>query len=79
MEARERELNQRDVRTVIGARFELPHPADFRIKHQFGAIDPLLWAADIVAGAVRGHRLGACMPRQLLDDCLYEITIETGC
>jgi hypothetical protein len=79
MEAREAELNRRDVRTVIGARYGLPGRPEFRISHQFGAVDPLLWAADMVAGAVRAHRLGRRAARDLLDDCLYEITIETGC
>ena len=79
MEAREAELNQRDVRTVIGARHGLLKRPEFRITHQFGAVDPLLWAADMVAGAVRAHRLGRPVPRDLLDGCLYEITIDTGC
>jgi hypothetical protein len=79
MEARERELNRRDVRTAAGARYALPSSADFRLDHVFAAAEPLLWAADVVAGAVRCHRLGRPAPRDLLDDCLYEITIDTGC
>lgn len=67
------------MRTVIGARYGLPGRPEFRISHQFGAVDPLLWAADMVAGAVRAHRLGRRAARDLLDNCLYEITIETGC
>jgi hypothetical protein len=79
MEAREPELNHRDVQTVIGARYGLVGRAEFRVSHRFGVVDPLLWAADVVAGAVRAHRLGRPGPRDLLDDCLYEITIDTGC
>ncbi|MCA1670787.1 MAG: hypothetical protein LC799_00805, partial [Actinobacteria bacterium] len=58
MEAREQELNGRDVRTVTGARFLLPKGSEFRVDHEFGLRDPALWAADLVAGAVRAHRLG---------------------
>ncbi|MFI9385195.1 hypothetical protein [Kutzneria sp. NPDC052558] len=79
MEARERELNRRDVRTVAGARYALPASADFRIEHEFAVKEPLLWAADLVAGAVRSHRLGVRAPRALLEDCLCEIAIDTGC
>ncbi|GAA3434457.1 hypothetical protein BJ998_004710 [Kutzneria kofuensis] len=79
MEAREAELNRRDVQTVIGARYGLVGRPEFRVSHRFGSLDPLLWAADMVAGAVRAHRLGRPAPRDLLDDCLYEITIDTGC
>ena len=79
MEARERELNRRDVRTVTGARYALPPSADFRIDHEFAANEPLLWAADVVAGAVRSHRFGMHAPRVLLEACIYEIAIETGC
>jgi hypothetical protein len=79
MEAREPELNRRDVQTVIGSRYGLIGRPEFRVSHRFGAVDPLLWAADMVAGAVRAHRLGRPAPRDLLDDCLYEITIDTGC
>jgi hypothetical protein len=79
MEARERELNRRDVRTVAGARYALPTSAVFRIDHEFAVNEPLLWAADVVAGAVRSHRLGVHAPRVLLDDCLYEVAIDTGC
>jgi hypothetical protein len=79
MEARERELNRRDVRTVAGARYALPAGADFRIDHEFAANEPLLWAADVVAGAVRSHRLGVRAPRILLEPCLFEIAIDTGC
>ncbi|MEV6607533.1 hypothetical protein [Kutzneria sp. NPDC051319] len=79
MEARERELNRRDVRTVAGARYALPATADFRVDHEFAANEPLLWAADVVAGVVRSHRLGAQAPHALLEGCLYEIAIDTGC
>jgi hypothetical protein len=79
MEARERELNRRDIRTVAGARYALPAGADFRIDHEFAANEPLLWAADVVAGAVRSHRLGVRAPRILLEPCLVEIAIDTGC
>ena len=58
MEAREQELNERDVRTVTGARFLLLKGSEFRVDHEFGLRDPALWAADLVAGAARAHRLG---------------------
>jgi len=58
MEAREQELNERDVRTVTGARFLLLKGSEFRVDHEFGLRDPALWAADLVAGAVQAHRLG---------------------
>ncbi|WP_211831649.1 MULTISPECIES: hypothetical protein [Streptomyces violaceusniger group] len=58
MEAREPQLNQRDIRTVQSARFLLPKGISFRIEHVFGRDEPLLWVADVVAGACRAHQLG---------------------
>lgn len=53
MEGRTTALNARDVRAVQGARYELPKGSRFTIEHVPGPAEPLLWAADVVAGAVR--------------------------
>ncbi len=79
LEARTQTLDRRDVSTAIGARFALPRGSAFRIEHTPGRDEPLLWIADIVAGAVRADREGATSARRILDDCVYEITIDTGC
>ncbi len=79
MESRTRQLNARDVQVVQGARYQLPKGSQFRIDHIKGAEEPLCWAADIVAGALRAHREGRSGLRELLDDCLYEVEVDTGC
>ena len=79
MEARARELNARDIRTVTGARFQLPKGCRFRIDHEFGAREPLLWIADMIAGAVRANRLGDPRCHELLADLIYEIEVDTKC
>ncbi len=79
MEAREQELNERDVRTVTGARFLLLKGSEFRVDHEFGRRDPALWAADLVAGAVRAHRLGASTYWDVLADHVFETEVVTGC
>ncbi|MGH3095568.1 MAG: DUF3800 domain-containing protein [Streptosporangiales bacterium] len=77
MEARTRALDTRDVRTVTGARYLLPKGTSFRVEHQPGAVQPLFWAADIVAGAVRAARLGDGWYREPLADCVYEVDVDT--
>ena len=79
MEAREQELNERDIRTVTGARFLLLKGSEFRIDHEFGLQDPALWAADLVAGAIRAHRLGDSTYREGLADRVLEIEVITDC
>ena len=62
------------------SRHNLPKGTRFHIEHENGADEPLLWAADIVAGAVRVHRQqGDSICRDLLADCLYEIEVDARC
>lgn len=79
MEGRTSALNQRDIRTAVGARFALPKGAHFRLEHRPGADEPIFWAADIVAGAVRAARQDMTTCREILADCVYEIEVSTGC
>jgi hypothetical protein len=79
MEARTGVLDKRDVNTVTGARHQFPKGTRFRVTHQPGAAEPLFWAADIVAGAVRAHRLGTAAYWEVLTDRLYEIDLDTDC
>jgi len=79
MEAREQELNERDVRTVAGARFLLPKGSEFHVDHEFGLRDPALWATDLVAGAVRAHRLGDATYWEVIADRVLEIEVTTDC
>lgn len=79
MEGRTERLNTRDVRTVQGARYTLPKGTQFAIEHRPGPKEPLLWAADVVAGAVRQHREGDPECRAVLEQCLYEVEVVTGC
>lgn len=79
MENRTRQLNQRDVRTVAGVRQRLlPRGAEFRVGHMSGA-EPLLWPADIVAGAVRARQEGNLRYHEFLRDRVYEIDVHTEC
>jgi hypothetical protein len=79
MEGRTEQLNIRDVRTVQGARYTLAKGTRFVIEHRPGPLEPLLWAADVVAGAVRQHREGDPECRAMLAQCLYEVEVDTGC
>ncbi|MGW7532551.1 hypothetical protein [Amycolatopsis sp. NPDC054798] len=78
-EGRTTALNARDIRAVQQARYALPKGARFRIDHVPGTAEPLLWVADIVAGAVRAklHGCDACF--EPLADCVIEVEVETGC
>lgn len=78
IEARTKELDRRDVANVTGARYQLPKGSRFYVDHFAGKAEPLLWAADIVAGAVRAHREGNSAYRDELADHLYEIDVDTG-
>lgn len=69
-ESRQEVLDRRDVETVRGARFGLPRGTRFHISHMPGALEPVLWAADIVAGAVRLDRQGDPSARSYLDPLL---------
>ncbi|SDZ41038.1 hypothetical protein SAMN05216215_107011 [Saccharopolyspora shandongensis] len=79
MEGRSRALNERGVTTVRGARYELPKGAVFEIEHLPGSSEALLWAADIVAGAVRSSKEGSDNCRELLDARLYQIDLAIDC
>ncbi|OLZ52072.1 hypothetical protein [Amycolatopsis keratiniphila] len=79
LESRTATLNARDVETVRGARFDLPKGTQFRVVHEKGKDEPLLWAADIVAGAIRATKDGQPGYRRLIEDLVYEIDVETRC
>lgn len=77
IESRTVQLNDRDIKTVQGARFSLPAGTRFHVEHVAGSQEPLLWSADIVAGAVRAHHQGNGAYRQKLEHCLYEVELDT--
>ncbi|MFE4626011.1 hypothetical protein [Streptomyces mirabilis] len=80
LEAREKELNARDIRTVASTRQTvLPRGATLRAEHVPGATEPLLWISDIVAGAVRAQRQGDGRYAQLLGHNLLDFDVPTGC
>lgn len=80
MEAREPQLNAQDVKTVQHARrFKLPKGTPFRIEHLPGGTEPLLWVADVVAGACRADRLGQGMYREALGDTVVDFEVATDC
>lgn len=79
MEARTRDLDQRDIRSVINARRALPRGSTFDIEHVRGVDDPLLWVADVLAGAVRAGRHGEASYRAILADRIYDIDVDTRC
>ncbi|AWH96418.1 hypothetical protein [Dietzia psychralcaliphila] len=77
IESRTRQLDARDIATVRGARFLLPKGSRFHVVHVPGKQEPLLWPADLVAGAVRAHRQGDATFRRQLEHCLYEVELDT--
>lgn len=79
MEARTRDLDQRDIRAVINARRALPRGTVFSIEHVRGKDDPLLWVADVLAGAVRASRHGQTSYRSILAERIYDIDVDTRC
>ncbi|MFC7326597.1 DUF3800 domain-containing protein [Marinactinospora rubrisoli] len=78
-EARTPALDQRDVRTVIDARFALVKGSRFEVRHVLGHQEPLLWVADVVAGAVRARLHGAEEYYEIIKASVYEIEVATGC
>ncbi|MGW1043693.1 hypothetical protein [Streptomyces sp. NPDC002547] len=76
MEARDQVLNGRDIATVQQARYALPKDAVFRLDHLPGAAEPLLWVADIVAGAVRAEKLGQPQYREILGERVIDFPVE---
>lgn len=79
MESRTRQLNARDVDTVKASRFDLPKGTTFRIEHIRGGAEPALWAADVVAGAVRANHEGRAAYRALLEHRIYEVVVDVDC
>lgn len=57
LEAREPSQNRRDMDLVARLRQGRRLRSRLRVDHAPGPAEPLLWLADIVAGAVREHRL----------------------
>ncbi|MER7015970.1 hypothetical protein ABT324_31445 [Saccharopolyspora sp. NPDC000359] len=80
LEARSAELNRRDVSTAATARRSfLPKEAQFRVAHCPGPLEPMLWAADVIAGACRAAYLGRPEFREVLADRVHDIEVDTGC
>ena len=79
LESRSQSLNARDLKTVVGARYRLPKGSELVVVHTPGSTEPLLWVADIVAGAVRLHHQGEGACREALAGVLLELPIDTGC
>jgi hypothetical protein len=78
-ESRTPTLDSRDLTTVIGARYNLPKGSPFHFAHEAGRAEPLLWIADVVAGAVRLSREGDQRARKLLAEKVLEVSVDTGC
>jgi hypothetical protein len=76
IEARDPVLNARDIATVQQARYALPKDAVFRLDHLPGTAEPLLWVADIVAGAVRAEKLGEPRYREILGERVIDFPVE---
>ncbi|MCM3812789.1 hypothetical protein QFW82_00140 [Streptomyces malaysiensis subsp. malaysiensis] len=76
MEARDQVLNARDVATVQQARYALPKDARFRLDHLPGTAEPLLWVADVVAGAVRAQKVGDVRYREILGERVIDFPVD---
>ncbi|WP_226379930.1 DUF3800 domain-containing protein [Pseudonocardia sp. KRD291] len=77
MESRQRVLDRQDVGLITATRNDLPKGTRLRVDHQRGAEEPLFWAADIVAGAVRADREGVAEYRETLGALVQ--TFEVPC
>lgn len=74
LESRGRTLDKKDERVVRP--FQAQHNDDrFTLRHEPGGNEPLLWAADIVAGAVRAKQDGESRYCDILHDNLYDVTV----
>jgi len=58
LEAREEHLNRRDLVTLVGAKAAGVIPEGFRYRFAGSTEEPLLWAADALAGVVGGWVVG---------------------
>jgi hypothetical protein len=79
MEAREQELNERDVRTVTGARSCSPRAASSALTTSSGGGIRRCGLRISSPGAVRAHRLGASTYWDVLADHVFETEVVTGC
>ncbi|SER75185.1 DUF3800 domain-containing protein [Actinokineospora terrae] len=76
MEGRTRQLNERDVRVAMGARSNLPKGTQFAVTHLRGGEEPLLWAADILAGAAHAGLAGSSELWDLLAPRVAECAVS---
>ncbi|GAA3003259.1 hypothetical protein [Actinokineospora diospyrosa] len=76
VESRSRRLNDRDVDVVRGAKYKLHKGARFTIAHSPGSKEPLLWAADILAGAMRARFAGSAAPWEALEHRTMECAVD---
>ncbi|MDN5932386.1 MAG: hypothetical protein L0I24_15190 [Pseudonocardia sp.] len=72
-------LDRRDVELLRSVRFDLPKGTRVCLDHRRGEAEPLLWPADIIAGAVRATREGRTIYREMLADRLTLVaTVYAG-
>jgi hypothetical protein len=80
MESREPALNERDIATIVHSRrYLLPKGEGFRLDHIHGQAEPLLWIADVVAGACRLQQQGQAIYRETLGRNVMDIEVSTDC
>lgn len=81
LEGRDPDLDGRDARTVAAARQSvLPKGATLRVGHCLGPAEPLLWAADVLAGACRASLVGrGGEHREALAERIYDVHVDTDC
>jgi hypothetical protein len=79
LEKRTRTLDLRDIQTIVGMRYILLKKSTLVLRHRGGNDEPLMWLADVAAGAVRADRLGASDYLPPLGDRVYEIAVSTDC
>ena len=77
IESRTNRENSRDLHMVDALRSKKVVPADFRVDHARPSTDPMLWLPDIVAGAVRAHRMETdSVPYSSLRETITEVAVE---
>lgn len=77
IESRQRGLDRRDVQVVVAARHDIPPGSGPPIvDHCRGPDEPLLWVADIVAGAARAHRQGEAAFVEILGRRIEVIDVD---
>lgn len=75
LEERPATLNKRDIDTVVAARAQR-RIGGITVAHTIASAEPLLWSADIVAGAITTALTGNTRYKRILNDATIETEVR---